>query len=435
MRLRCLDATLCFVMALALPAFSQDSVLNDVQRGRVVNILHETVNTVRSNYYDPKLRGIDLDSRMKTAEQKIGQATSYGAAFALVAWTLDVLEDSHTLFRPPPRPFRVDNGWMVRSIGDHCLITAVRPGSDAAAQGLKLGDELLGWNGIRVTPQLLSKLGYAFNTLAPHSSHDLVVASPGVQPRHVTVKTDSIRLPRVIENYNDYMSIVRKSELDEQASLLRWVEFGDDVYVYRLPGFFLTDGQINDLFDKARKHKTLILDLRDNPGGSEEVLTNMLGHVFDHEVKVADRIARKDRKPVVAKPRGHAFTGKLIVLVNSGSASASELFARVIQLEKRGIVLGDRSAGKVMEAEILPRREGSDTVMFYAVEVTIADLIMADGKSLEHNPVVPEELILPTAGDLSSGRDPVLARAANLAGVNLTPDKAGTLFPYIWRKL
>jgi carboxyl-terminal processing protease len=164
-------------------------------------------------------------------------------------------------------------------------------------------------------------------------------------------------------------------------------------------------------------------------------LKSLLGGVLDHEVKVGDLISREHARPVVAKSKGkNAFTGKLIVLVDSKSASASELFARVVQLEKRGIVLGDQSSGQVMRAKEYSYQAGNDTVVFFGASITDADIIMGDGKSLEHAGVTPDEILIPTAADLAFGRDPVMVRAAEIVGVKLDPESAGSLFPYEWPK-
>ena len=166
-------------------------------------------------------------------------------------------------------------------------------------------------------------------------------------------------------------------------------------------------------------------------------LERMLGNTFDHDVKLADRLGRKkELKPEIAKSRGgSAYSGKVVVLVDSASASASELFARTIQLEHRGIVVGDRTSGRVMEAKGFPFAEGTNTKIFYSFSVTEADLIMTDGNSLEHVGVTPDVIVLPTADDLAAGRDPALARAAELGGINLDPTAAGKLFPFQWLPL
>jgi hypothetical protein len=70
----------------------------------------------------------------------------------------------------------------------------------------------------------------------------------------------------------------------------------------------------------------------------------------------------------------------------------------------------------------------------YTVSITDADIIMADGKSLEHLGVTPDEMRVPTPADLAAKRDPVLAYAASLLGLVITPEKAGAFFPIEWRK-
>jgi C-terminal processing protease CtpA/Prc len=145
-------------------------------------------------------------------------------------------------------------------------------------------------------------------------------------------------------------------------------------------------------------------------------------------VKICDRVGRDSTKSVSVKGRHNAaFTGKFAVLIDSESASASEVFARVVQLEKRGHIVGDHSSGRVMEAR---HYLSGHSRVSYGVSVTEADLVMADGKTLEHVGVEPDMVILPTARDMAARKDPAMAKAAELVGVPLSPEEAGTILPY-----
>ena len=179
----------------------------------------------------------------------------------------------------------------------------------------------------------------------------------------------------------------------------------------------------------------MILDLRGNGGGYVETLKRLTSNVFTTDVKISETTGRKKSEPTLAKSRGsEAFQGKIVVLIDAESGSASEVFARVIQLEKRGTVIGDVSAGAVMESIYHAQEMGTESIVPFGISITNADVIMSDGKSLEHIGVVPDETIIPTAADLAARRDPVIARAVELLGGKITPEAAGQLFKYYWNK-
>jgi C-terminal processing protease CtpA/Prc len=139
---------------------------------------------------------------------------------------------------------------------------------------------------------------------------------------------------------------------------------------------------------------------------------------------------RTKLSPLVAKGAGsNAFAGELYVLVDSRSASASEILARSVQLTRRGKILGDRTAGAVMRARYHPLKLGMETATFYGVQVTEADLVMSDDTRLERVGVTPDRIVLPSASDLAAGRDVVLAQALTLAGLPTDPDRAGAIYP------
>jgi len=400
---------------------------------RARGMLRDARDAVKKYYYDPKFHGIDLDARYQQYDDRIAAAPTFNEGLRLVAGFLEGLKDSHTYVIPPDRPYRFDYGFRMQLFGDDAFITRIRPGTDAESK-VHPGDQVLAYVSNPVNRSDFTDVQYLFNSLMPRTETQLDLRDPDGNVRRVLIET-KIRQEKIERNISpgslDYYKLLRGSQ-DQDHALRQQQRVMGDVVIWKMPTFVFPDSEVDHYFDAVRAHKTLILDLRGNPGGLALTLDGMLANVFDHDVKIADRIGRKDPKPEVAKAVHHPFTGRLIVLVDSGSESAAELFARVIQLEHRGVVIGDRTAGNVMEAEIYPGIQGIDTQLWYAFSVTAADLIMKDGKSLERVGVTPDEILLPTPKDLATGRDPVLAHAAELAGVSLDPDAAGKMFPFEW---
>jgi C-terminal processing protease CtpA/Prc len=416
-------------------AFSQQPASGeDKDLGR--SILSQIKDGLKKNYYDPNFHGMDLDTRFKTADEKIKQATTLGQIFGIIAQVLVDLDDSHTSFLPPGRVNRTEYGWYMQMVGDKCYVNAVKPGSDAEAKGLRLGDQVLSIDGTEPNRQNLWKINYAYRALRPRIGMRLVVAKPDGKQQQIDVLAKVTPGKQTVDltNYNDLWILIKDAEKESRVYRHRYIQ-DEDVFIWKMPQFDLSEGQIDDLAGKFRKKKGLILDLRGNSGGYEETLLRLLGNVFPQNVNLGEIKRRKETKPLIAKSRGEAaFAGKLIVLIDSQSASSSELFARVVQLEKRGTVIGDVSAGAVMRSIQHTHQVGGAFVKLFGVSITDADVVMTDGKSLERVGVTPDEIRLPLAIDMAANRDPVLAYAASLLGVNMSPEKAGSLFPLEWLK-
>lgn len=406
----------------------------DRDRGHV--ILKTLKSEIKKNYYDPSFHGLDLDALFKAADEKVDRAASVGQIFGIAAQVLIEFNDSHLFFIPPSRAARSEYGWQWQAIGDKCYVVAVKPGSDAERKELLPGDLVLSIDSFHPARDNIWKLDYLYNALRPQPGMRVMVQHPGGKQQQIDVMAKVTELKRRLDlahNSADFWTLIKESENEERLYRDRYYELGDDLMIWKMPQFD-SEQAVDDMMRKVRKHKALILDLRGNPGGAEETLKRMIGHFLDHDVKVGDLKRRKETKLLEAKSQGGAFTGKLIVLIDSKSGSSAEVFARVMQIEKRATVIGDRSAGAVMRAIGNTYQLGADVIVLYATSITDADLIMTDGKSLEKNGVTPDELMLPSATDLAAKRDPVLARAAELVGVKLDPEKAGSMFPIEWRK-
>ncbi len=423
-------------LLLAAAAWPQQA-MSRLDRDNAEGMLQIVGGEVRKHYYDPKFHGVNWDATLADARQKIDKSTSLNMALSHIAAALDTLNDSHTFFLPPERSYRHDYGFQYQMVGERCFVTRVRPGSDAESKGVKPGDQILAINGFTPDRDNLWKMQYVFSVLRPQPGLRLDLQDPAGSKRQVDVAAKFHQGKRVADltgenGAGDIWDIIRQEETEAHLSRARSVEFGDQLLILKVPEFFFSPTEVGDMIGKARKHQALIVDLRGNPGGAIDTLKFLVGGMFDHEVKIADRVGRKESKPEIAKPMRDPFRGKLIVLVDNRSASAAELFARTMQIEKRGIVLGDHTSGSVMEAKHYDEKMGTDTVIFYGASITEWDLIMTDGKSLEHSGVTPDELLLPTAHAIANGHDPVLGRAAQMLGVKLSSEEAGKLFPFEW---
>lgn len=430
--------SLWVAVALAAPIFAAAGAqtISGFDRDRGLLMLKVIHRDLERHYYDSTYHGLDLAARFDSATARIRAARSNGEIFGVIASTLFELDDSHTWFVPPQRVDEVDYGWDLQAFGDSCFVVDVDSGSDAAAQGIMVGDLVVAVNRFVPSREDLWKLRYWINQVDPQPAVELIARSRDGAVRRLIVRAKVTPGKRIIDltgsdGGSDISQLIRKQEDRQRRERDRFVRVDDATLIWRMTWFRGNDA-MDEGMHRVEKAAALVLDLRGNPGGLESALLRLLGRFLPTTDTIGFIQRRRERRPLVVKHGGGSpFAGKVVVLLDSRSASAAELFARSLQMRGRAVVVGDRSAGHVQRSIGHGHQVGTQTAAFYAASITDADVVMADGGRLERVGVVPDESMVPTAADLATGRDPALARALQRLGVSITTDSAAKLLPAI----
>ncbi len=149
-------------------------------------------------------------------------------------------------------------------------------------------------------------------------------------------------------------------------------------------------------FEKNQKIKGYVIDLRNNPGG---LLTQAI-NITDFFLEDGEIVSTKGRKVSETRKffarKGDEVKGKpVVVIINNGSASASEIFAGALKDHKRAIILGENSYGKGSVQSIIPLRNGG------GMRLTISKYYLPSGKSISEVGVTPDILVEETDEDFT----------------------------------
>jgi C-terminal processing protease CtpA/Prc len=427
-----LRSLLCLLVILiaTLSAFSQNIKF---EKDRHISILKMIKEDVKKQYYDPNFRGINLDEKFTLAEEKIKQAASIGQMSGIIAQTLVDFKDSHLFFVPPGKANKTKYGFEIQMLGDKCFVTKLHEKSDAYKKGLRIGDEIVSIDKIVPDRNNIWLINYFYRALRPRPGLSLEVLKDDNKISPILIESKIVQGRLLLDlagSASDFSQYLRESE-DSYIQAQKQFIFkkSKDFVVWQMPAFNLDPSKIDSIIEDAQDFSGIIIDLRGNGGGRVDTMKRLIGNFFNKDIKIGDEKTRKETNEIIAKSRNkNIFKGNLIVLVDSESGSASEVFAKVIQLEKRGKVLGDISAGAVMESRFFSHQTGIDVIAPFGVSVTIADLIMTDGKSLENIGVIPDEKIIPKSKDIADKRDIVLSKAIKNLGYDMSAEDAGSLF-------
>jgi carboxyl-terminal processing protease len=314
-----------------------------------------------------------------------------------ISGMLDSLGDPHTSYMDPfqyeqaniPMSGEYEGiGAWVDPTGKYLEIISPMPNSPAEEAGLKPGDKVIAIDGEDMTGidgNLVIKeiLGPAGTDVV------LTIDREGKpEPFDVTVTRQKITIPSV-----DYRMIE-----GENIAYLKLITFGQD-----------TRSELRDALKDllANDPDGLILDLRNNGGGYLQTAVAIASEFIDEGVVLYEDYGDdQEMKSYRAQKGGLATDIPLVVLVNEGSASASEIVAGTIQDHERGPLVGTTTFGKgsVQNWIELSNNEG-------AVRVTIARWLTPDKRQIHEQGLTPEYEVELTEEDVQNEEDPQLDKA------------------------
>jgi carboxyl-terminal processing protease len=311
---------------------------------------------------------------------------------------LEALDDPHSSYMDPDQ-FRQSNiplegeyegiGAWVDPTGEFLIIIAPMPGSPAEAAGLQPGDQVIAIDGEDMTGidgNLVIRriLGPAGTTVR------LTILREGeFEPFDVDIQRASITIPSL-----------ESRMLDDDIAYIQLFNFGEKA----------TD----DLRDTLRNLLDqdpvgLIFDLRGNGGGFLGTAIDIASEFIAEGAVVIERFGDGSEQIHSATGAGIATDIPLIVLIDGGSASASEIVAGAIQDHDRGLLVGETSFGKGSVQTWTPLSGDNG-----AVRVTIALWYTPDGRLIHQTGLEPDVEVLLTEDDILNNRDPQLDEAVRL---------------------
>jgi carboxyl-terminal processing protease len=311
---------------------------------------------------------------------------------------LEGLGDPHTSYMDPDQYTQEQNrlegeyegiGAWVDPEQEYLTIIAPMPNSPAEEAGLEPGDEIIAVDGEDMT-------GVPGNLVIRE------VMGPSGSTVTLTVRREGEAEYLEIEVERAHITIpsVESEIIEEDIAYLRLYNFGEQT-----PGDLRQ--ALRDLL--SENPRGLILDLRGNPGGFLQTAVEVSSEFIQEGVILYERFGDGTEQEYEARSGGLATEIPLVVLINQGSASASEIVAGAIQDYERGILVGEATFGKGSVQQWIPLSDNQG-----AVRVTIARWFTPDRQAFSGEGLQPDVEISVTEEDIENEADPQLDRAVEL---------------------
>jgi carboxyl-terminal processing protease len=361
------------------PAGIQNSDLGK-PAGVDFSLFWEAWNVLEGNFVDPT----------KIDYQKM----IYGAISGMVG----SLDDPYTVYLPPEEAkiFKEDVSGEFQGIGMEIgiregMLTVIAPleGTPAQRAGLRSGDKILEINGASTIDL---------------TSDEAVKLIRG--PKGTVVTLTIMR-----EDWSESKDLEITRDVIEVPAL-KWEMKDNDIAYIKLYEFSETatrafnQAAVEILASPAKK---IILDMRDNPGGYLEVAQDIAGWFLQRGqvVTVEDFGDEKESQRYLAEGSAKLASYPLIILINQGSASASEIMAGTLRDNRQIYLVGEKSFGKGSVQTLEELKQGS-------LKVTVARWLTPNGTLIEGEGLEPDVKVELTEKDFEDGKDPQLDKAIEI---------------------
>ncbi len=324
-----------------------------------IDLFGEVLEKIKKEYVDDIDQADVMDSAINGVLQSLDPYSAYM---------------SPELFDSMQTESRGEFGGLGIEIGmESGVVKVISPIADTPAEkaGIKAGDYIVRINDIQVQGKTLMEAVKLMRGPVG-SSIELTIRRKGERkPLKFNVKREIIEVKSVEAN------ILGKNKNIGYVKLKSFNENSDKQFIKEIKKY-----------EKENKLLGYIIDLRNNPGG---LLTQAIS-ITDFFLDAGEIVSTKGRK--ISETRkffaksGDGVKGKpVIVLINNGSASASEIFAGALKDHKRAIILGENSYGKGSVQSIIPLRNGG------GIRLTISKYYLPSGKSISEVGVSPDILV------------------------------------------
>ncbi len=323
------------------------------------------------NIYDKiDLFGEVLDKINKEYVEEIDQSDAMDAAINGVLQSLDPYSAymSPQTFKEMETETSGKFGGLGIEVGmEFGVVKVITPMDDSPAEreGVKAGDYIVKINEIQVQGKTLSEAVE-------------LMRGPVGSKLEITIRRKGVKKALVFEITREIIEVksVKSKIIDDSVGYIRLTAFNEN-----------SSKQIKNKIKKFKKNKInkYVLDLRNNPGGLLSQAVKISDFFLDNGEIVSTKSRKSSENRKYFAKKGDIINGKtLVVLINYGSASASEIVAGALKDHKRAILIGKNSYGKGSVQSIIPLKNKG------AIRLTISKYYLPSGKSISGTGITPD---------------------------------------------